>query len=270
MFAGRATLPHPKKKDFGPPITGAALWLSAAGVLLALGGAAWFVHEARLAARLVRSDPKAIAGDAQLLRVGAARGGVVYRDQCASCHGLQGKGDPAMGVPDLTDADWLFGEGRVSDIEKVVAYGIRAPNPRSWSLAVMPAYGQAVPSAKEGVPPLTPGEIAAVTDYLLVLGGQPADPESARHGAQIYGGKGGCYDCHTDDAKGDRAIGAPNLTDSTWLYGDGSRAAITYSITHGRQGVSPAWSGRLSPLDLREVSLYVYALSHGAIMNEAR
>jgi cytochrome c oxidase cbb3-type subunit 3 len=263
-------LPRPKKKGFGPPIRSAALWLSAAGVLLALGGAARFVHEARVAAQLLRSDPEAIAGDAQLLRAGAARGGAVYRDHCASCHGLEGKGDPVLGVPDLTDADWLFGEGRVSDIEKVVTYGIRAPNPRSWSLAVMPAYGQAVPSASESVPPLKPGEILAVTDYLLMLGGQAADPESARHGAQIYSGNGGCYDCHTDDAKGDRAIGAPNLTDSTWLYGDGSRAAITYSITHGRQGVSPAWSGRLSPLDLREVSLYVYALSHGAIMNEAR
>ena len=134
----------------------------------------------------------------------------------------------------------------------------------------MPAYGQAVPSAKEGVPPLTPGEIVAVTDYLLALGGRSADPESAHQGAQIFGSKGGCYDCHTNDAKGDRAIGAPNLTDSIWLYGDGSRAAIAYSITHGRQGVSPAWSGRLSPLELREASLYVYALSHGAPLHEVR
>lgn len=261
---------HPGQKIFGLPIRGAVSWLTAAGLLLAAGGAAWFVDDARTSARLVGSDPEAIAGDAGLLRIGAARGEAVYRDRCAGCHGPDGKGNSAWGVPDLTDDDWLYGEGRVGDIEKVVAYGIRAPNPRSWNLAVMPAYGQAVPSAMESVPPLTPGEIADVTEHLLALGGRPADPESARRGARVYGGKGGCYDCHTDDARGDRAIGAPDLADSVWLYGDGSGAAIAASITRGRQGISPAWSGTLSALERREVSLYVYALSHGAPLHEVR
>jgi len=237
--------------------------LTVAGALL--GGAAWLVREARISAQLVRSDPEAIPGNAELLRAGAERGRSIYRDRCASCHGPKATGATSLGAPNLTDADWLYGEGRVSDIEKIVGYGIRAPNPRSWNLATMPAYGQAIPSTAESIQPLTPGEIAAVSDYLLALGGQPSDPESARWGAQIYSGKGGCYDCHASDAKGDRAIGASNLTDSTWLYGDGSQMAISYSITHGRQGFCPAWSRKLSSLELREVSLYVYALSHVAI-----
>jgi cytochrome c oxidase cbb3-type subunit 3 len=267
-------LPRPEETGLRRRIRDAArgpkLWLAAAALALALAGGAWLAHDARLAARLVGSDPEAIAGDPLLLRAGAARGRGVYAAHCASCHGGEGKGDRALGVPDLTDADWLYGTGRVSDIEKVAIYGIRAHNPRSWNLAVMPAYGQAVPSTTEKVPPLAPGEIAAVADYILALGGRSADPESVRQGERIYAGKGGCYDCHTNDAKGDAAIGAPNLTDRIWLYGDGGRAAVEYSITHGRQGICPAWSGRLSPLRLREVSLYVYALSHGASLHKVR
>jgi len=266
-------LPRPKETGFRRRIReaarGPAPWLAAAFVA-ALAGAAWLIHDARLAARLVGGDPEAIASDRRLLEAGAARGRSVYGAHCAGCHGAAGKGDRAVGAPDLTDADWLYGSGRVSDIEKVAAHGIRAHDPRSWNLAVMPAYGQATPSVTERVPPLAPGEIAAVADYLLSLAGRPVDPLSARQGQAIYAGKGGCYDCHTNDAKGDAAIGAPDLTDATWLYGDGGRAAVIYSITHGRQGMCPAQAGRLSPLRLREVSLYVYALSHGAPPHKVR
>jgi cytochrome c oxidase cbb3-type subunit 3 len=247
-----------------------ARWLAATGGLLALlASAAWFVHDARLGARLVASDPEAIAADPTLLRAGAARGRGVFRAHCASCHGAAGKGDSTLGVPDLTDADWLYGRGKVGDIEKIAAHGIRAHDPRSWNLAVMPAYGTPIPSASERVPSLSPGEITAVADYILALGGQPADPASVALGRKVYD-KAGCYDCHTADGKGDPAIGAPNLTDRVWLYGDGGRAAVTYSITHGRAGMCPAWSGRLSRLELREVSLYVYALSHGAAPHKVR
>jgi cytochrome c oxidase cbb3-type subunit 3 len=246
-------------------------WLAVGAALLAAGaGGTWLAHGMQLEARLVRADPEAAARDPALLRFGAAQGRPVYRAHCASCHGGEGKGDRATGVPDLTDGDWLYGTGRAGDIEKVAAYGIRAHNPRSWNLAVMPAYARAVPSPSERVPPLTPGEIQSVSDYLLALAGRPADPQAARDGARIYGGKGGCYDCHTGDARGDPAIGAPNLTDRIWLYGDGGREAIAYSIAYGRQGMCPAWSGKLSPLRLREVSLHVYALSHRATPPSAK
>lgn len=240
----------------------------AAGLLVVVAGA-WLVHGAQRDGRLVRSDPDAIAGDPALLRAGAARGRRLFQGRCAGCHGAGGRGDPALGVPDLADADWLYGRGRVSDIEKVAAHGIRAHDPRSWNLAVMPAYGAPIPAAGERLPSLTPGEIAAVADYVLARGGRPVDPASARLGRQVYD-KAGCYDCHAADARGDPAIGAPNLTDRTWLYGDGDRAGLIYSITHGRAGMCPAWSGRLSPLQLREVSLYVFALSHRAIPQEVR
>lgn len=243
------------------------------GVAIALAWAvAGLVASSQLEAQLVRSDPDSIPGQVRLMRFAAARGAGVFRSECAACHGAGGKGSTARGVPDLTDADWLYGSGKVSDIEKVAYYGIRAHNPRGWSLAVMPAFARAVPAAGEKLAPLSPGEIAAVTAFLQSRVGKPAEPAAAEAGSRIFAGKGGCYDCHASDARGDPAIGAPNLVDKIWLYGDGGRQAIFDSIAYGRQGVCPARAGRLSALRLREVALYVYALSHrpGAPSDKAR
>ncbi|HEX4712113.1 c-type cytochrome [Phenylobacterium sp.] len=224
--------------------------------------AAGLVASSRLEAQLVRSDPDAAPAQARLMRFAMARGAGVFKAECASCHGADGKGNSARGVPDLTDADWLYGSGKVRDIEKVAYYGIRAHNPRSWNLAVMPGFARPVPSASERLAPLSPGEIAAVTTFLQSREGRPVDPVAAEAGRRVFAGQGGCYDCHANDARGDPAIGAPNLVDKVSLYGDGSRQALVDSIAYGRQGVCPARAGRLSALRLREVSLYVFALSH--------
>ncbi|THD56007.1 c-type cytochrome [Phenylobacterium sp.] len=236
------------------------LWIGAAAVLVLVGS--WLITSGRREAQILRSDPDAIPAQARLMDFAVARGAGVFRGQCAGCHGADGKGSPARGVPDLTDSDWLYGSGQVRDIEKVAYYGVRAHNPRGWSLAVMPAFAQPVPAAGEKLAPLSPGEIQAVIAYLQSRAGHAADPAAAEAGRAIFSGKGGCYDCHANDAKGDPAIGAPNLVDGIWLYGDGSRQAIFDSIAYGRQGVCPARAGRLSALRLREVSLYVFALSH--------
>ena len=38
---------------------------------------------------------------------------------CAACHGMDGKGNPAMGAPNLTDDIWLHGYGEASIIAMV-------------------------------------------------------------------------------------------------------------------------------------------------------
>jgi cytochrome c oxidase cbb3-type subunit 3 len=236
------------------------LWIGAAIVLI--WAAAWLVTSSRREAEIVRSDPDAIPSQARLMDFAVARGAGVFKAQCAGCHGGEGKGNAARGAPDLTDGDWLYGSGRVRDIEKVADYGIRAHNPRGWSLTVMPAFARPVPADGEKLPPLSPAEIEAVIDYLQSRAGHPIAPVAAETGRGVFSGKGGCYDCHANDARGDAAVGAPDLVDKVWLYGDGSRQAIFDSIAYGRQGVCPAHAGRLSALRLREVSLYVFALSH--------
>ena len=41
----------------------------------------------------------------------AAAGGRKLFNQCAACHGVRGKGNPALGAPNLSDAVWLHGWG---------------------------------------------------------------------------------------------------------------------------------------------------------------
>jgi cytochrome c oxidase cbb3-type subunit 3 len=47
------------------------------------------------------------------------RAAQTYADQCAACHGPAGTGDPARGVPNLTDAEWLYGSDRASISDQI-------------------------------------------------------------------------------------------------------------------------------------------------------
>ncbi len=224
--------------------------------------AAFEVHRVRLDGQLLRADPDSIPANSRLIKFALGRGKSAYQSHCATCHGSAGQGDPARGIPNLTDADWLYGAGEVSDIERVVDYGIRSDNPQAWNLATMPAYARPQPSRTEPkIPPLTPGGIRDVVEFLQYLQGHDADTAAVSRGAAIYSNTGGCYDCHGTDAKGDSAIGAPNLTDNITLYGDGSRQALFNSIALGHQGICPAWIHELSPADIRKIAVYVYTLS---------
>lgn len=40
------------------------------------------------------------------------RAGKLFTDNCAQCHGAQGKGDREFGAPNLSDNDWLYGSTR--------------------------------------------------------------------------------------------------------------------------------------------------------------
>ena len=236
-------------------------------IMASLLVAAVFAADSYAARQLLRADPDALPGDAMLLRFAVRRGRPLFEARCAACHGASGTGDTVNGVPDLTDNDWLYGTGRPAEIEKVIDYGIRSRNPKAWNLAIMPAYARPQPNpGDKSIQPLTPGEIGDVIEFLMRQQGRPADAAAVSRGAALFTGHGGCYDCHSLDAKGDSAIGAPNLSDAITLYGDGSRAALYMSIAYGRQGVCPAWITRASAASIRELALYVYSISHPGTM----
>jgi cytochrome c oxidase cbb3-type subunit 3 len=216
-----------------------------------------------LEGRLLRADPGTISSDGALMSFALGPGELLYEARCASCHGTRGEADPGRGVPALNDSEWLYGEGSVSDIEQIVKYGIRSYHPKAWNLAIMPAYATPHPSARDSkIPPLAPADIRDLIEFLFRQQGRSADAAAAARGAGLFTGAAGCYDCHATDAKGDSAVGAPNLTDGITLYGDGSRDALSMSISYGRHGVCPAWVQRIDPAGIREVALYVYSLSH--------
>jgi len=248
---------------FGALSARARAALSLAVVVL-IGLIVWAQINSGQRARMVRMDPDGAAANPAIMKFALGRGHAIFEQRCASCHGKEGQGSYTMGAANLTDRDWLYGEGTASDIETVVLYGIRARNSRTFQLADMPAFGTAKPYSRYTLPSLSPGDISDVIQYLFALERRKAEPAAARRGAQVYAGRGNCFDCHGPDANGDPAIGAPNLTDAIWLYGDGSTKWIYDSIARGRAGVCPAWVGRLSAVEIREVSLFVYAISHGS------
>ncbi len=225
--------------------------------------AAVWVQVACVEGRLLRTDPGAIPANAPLVAFASVRGEALFDAHCAACHGTEGRGDPGRGVPDLSDADWLYGAGSVSDIEQVIKYGIRSFHPKAWNLAIMPAYGTAQPSARDNkIQPLMPADIRDLVEFLIDQQGRSADSAAAVRGARLFAGGGGCFDCHASDGRGDSAIGAPNLTDGITLYGDGSRESLSMSIAYGRHGVCPAWAARIRPAGIRELAVFVYSLSH--------
>jgi len=66
--------------------------------------------------------------DAQL----ASKGEKIFKTNCVACHGPEAKGNPMLGAPNLTDADWLYG-GSAGAITKTIANGRNGQ---------MPAHGK--------------------------------------------------------------------------------------------------------------------------------
>ncbi len=61
----------------------------------------------------------------------AGRGAAVYKEQCALCHGDDGKGKIDQGAPNLTDAIWLYGGTKEQVVESI----------RTGRGGMMPAWG---------------------------------------------------------------------------------------------------------------------------------
>ncbi|MDH5454054.1 MAG: cytochrome-c oxidase, cbb3-type subunit III [Paracoccaceae bacterium] len=198
-------------------------------------------------AKLVAADLSAIATDPELTNYTQNAGGAVFRTWCAQCHGSGAAG--AKGYPNLLDNDWLWG-GTIEDIHLTISHGVRNTTDADARFSQMPAFGDL----------LEPGEIDAVVNHVLAISGQEHDAALATTGATVFADN--CAACHMEDGSGDRAQGAPNLTDAIWLWG-GDAATLTETVNQSRFGVMPAWSGRLSEADIRAVSAYVHSRGGG-------
>jgi cytochrome c oxidase cbb3-type subunit III len=204
---------------------------------------------APIEAKLVATDLNAIAADPELANYTANAGGAVFRTWCAQCHGSGASG--AKGYPNLLDNDWLWG-GAIEDIHTTVTHGIRNTTDADARYSEMPKFGADGLLEKE--------QIDQVVQYVLQISGQEHDAALATAGATVF--TDNCVACHGEDGKGDRAQGAPNLTDAIWLYG-GDTATLTETVTNARFGVMPAWQGRLSEADIRAVASWVHSRGGG-------
>lgn len=235
------------------------LLIAVAVVALTVAAATAFTLHARARdAALLRADPDDMP--AAMAEQARTDGGPLFAANCAGCHGNDGKGDARLGVPNLADRDWLYGNGKVSEIAQTIRYGIRSGDPRAHNLADMPAYAHAVPYAREKLPSLKPDDVQDLVAFLLRTGGRAADAPAAARGETLFKTRAGCWDCHGEDARGDNVVGAPDLTDSIWLFGDGSPGDLFRAIADGHQGVCPAFAGRLTAAEVLQVAVYVRSL----------
>lgn len=165
----------------------------------------------------------------------------MFLSYCAQCHGSDAGG--AKGFPNLTDNDWLYG-GAPEQIEQTILNGRQG---------VMPPH-----------PALSADDLDKVANYVASLSGRTegVDVAKAEAGKSLYPTLD-CIACHGVDAKGNQAMGAPNLTDTTWLYGS-SLDIIKESISKGRNGTMPAHADFLGADKVHLLAAYVYGLSHPA------
>ncbi|MBE0412977.1 cytochrome-c oxidase, cbb3-type subunit III [Yoonia sp.] len=182
-----------------------------------------------------------------LHRFAVAGGGAIFRTYCSQCHGSGAAG--ATGYPNLLDDDWLWG-GKIDQIATTIRHGIRNDVDPDALWSQMPAFGDI----------LEPAEINDVVQYVRAMSGQGHDAAAAEAGSEIFLEQ--CSACHGEDGKGNRDMGAPNLTDAIWLYG-GSVETLTYTVTNSRFGVMPPWSNRLSEAEIKAVAAYVHQLGGG-------
>jgi cytochrome c oxidase cbb3-type subunit 3 len=210
--------------------------------------------------RILATWPETAALDPELVRFAGSLAAPALASHCAGCHGGDLHGDPTHGAPDLIDGEWLYGEGRVADIEQTISHGIRSGDHRSRDLADMPGFVLQNPYRRYRIASLKPSEIRDLAAFILQMNGRlPADSAAAARGQALYG-SALCYDCHTASAQGDPAIGAPSLRRHAWLYGAGAEQ-ISDVIAYGRSGICPSWSGRLPPATIRAIAIYLHVRS---------
>jgi cytochrome c oxidase cbb3-type subunit 3 len=190
-----------------------------------------------------------IVADPQLLDFARAQGRVAFADNCAPCHGAGGGG--AKGYPNLNDDDWLWG-GKLADVEQTIRHGARGGDDKGRQ-GNMPAFG------RDGI--LKANEISASADFVRSLAGLPVEKDAdLTLGKKVFADN--CAVCHGEGGKGNRELGAPNLTDKIWLYGS-DKVTIVQGIQNGRGGLMPAWNGRLSEPVIKALTVYVYSFGGG-------
>ncbi len=187
-----------------------------------------------------------IAADPALQRYGAAAGRGAYGQLCAPCHGRDGRG--AAGFPNLADRDWLWG-GEQETIEHTLRVGIRWPGAEDTRSGVMPAFGAQRLLERR--------QVTEMVEHLRAISGQEHDAAAAGRAGPVFAEQ--CASCHGAEGRGNPELGAPDLTDRTWLYG-GDRQALYETLWHGRAGVMPAFGGRLSDDMIRKLVLHVRSL----------
>jgi cytochrome c oxidase cbb3-type subunit III len=190
--------------------------------------------------KYAKMDVEQIAADAAAKQTGQR----MFLTYCSPCHGSDAGG--GRGFPNLTDKNWLYG-GAPDNIIATITGG---------RIGVMPAFGPVL--GEEGV--------RSAVAYVRSLTNLPHDNLKAQLGKPIF--MANCAACHGPEAKGNQAMGAPNLTSGVWMFGSSERAMVE-GVTNGHNTTyaggptpMPSFKDTLSPTQIRVLAAYVWGLSN--------
>ena len=188
--------------------------------------------EAPLYAQFTAMTPLALSRDPQAKVLGER----LFMNNCAQCHGSDARG--SKGFPNLTDGDWLYGASPEKIKESITLGRIGQMPPLAAALG-------------------TPDDAKNLAQYVLSLSGSPHDSLRAGLGKSKFTV---CAACHGADGKGNQALGAPNLSDNTWLHGYGENAILAM-VNQGKINQMPGQAGKLTEAQIDVLSAYVWGFS---------
>lgn len=186
-----------------------------------------------LYAKFVAMSTEEVAADEQAMAIG----GRLFQNNCAQCHASDARG--SKGFPNLTDHDWLYG-GEPENIKTTLINGRNG---------MMPPMAAMVGNEED---------VKNVANYVLSLSNSQHDAQRAALGQEKFMM---CAACHGADGKGNPMMGAPNLTDGTWLHGAGEKNIIAM-INNGKNNQMPAQGEKLSEAQIHVLTAYVWGLSN--------
>ncbi|PAS93766.1 MAG: cytochrome-c oxidase, cbb3-type subunit III [Candidatus Dactylopiibacterium carminicum] len=184
--------------------------------------------------KFLSQDVRAVSLDPEARAMGQR----LFLTYCTQCHGSDAGGN--KGFPNLTDSDWLHG-GEPENIRTTIENG---------RIGVMAPFGEALGSEN----------VKDVANYVRSLSGLAHDALRAQRGRQVFADN--CVACHGPEGKGNQTVGAPNLTDRTWLWGS-TEATIIETVTYGRVNQMPSFKTLLGDEKIHLLTAYVLSLSAG-------
>ena len=216
--------------------------------------------------RVLNASPYEIAADPDLSAYVRDTAQAAAAEHCAGCHGADLSG--TLGVPDLTDYDWLWGitgqetndVSPVMAIQQTLLYGVRNRDCPEDQLSYgacadtryseMPGYG---------VLGFNEQQLSDLTEWVVDLAGGDADPAAVARAGPLAPL---CAECHGDDSFGYVLYGGPNLRDDIWLYGS-DRDSIYDVIANGRLGECPPWGSTLDAATIKSLAVSIWNTSLG-------
>jgi thiosulfate dehydrogenase len=190
-------------------------------------------HSASLDEQIASITPSALTTLAAEPTI-TASGKALFQTHCAACHRANGQGQKHF--PNIVDDVWLYG---------------------GTDEAILHSIKQGRNGAMAGWKAILPKEdIQNMSYYLASLQHRPLNAPLVKIDLGKTAFLKNCSTCHGADAKGNQAIGAPNLSDSVWVHG-GSIEEIQHTINNGLNNVMPGFEGQLSNNEILALGAYI-------------